>query len=178
MVYKLLEALIGFPGVGGAVSGNEDMLLGRLAVREGVCTQEQVDECLRIQSMNRSSAPLGDILLYKGYLTDLQLKNLLARQHKKVMTCPACRLSFTVVTLTEGKSARCPRCKGLLQGIAAGMPTRTDAEFSTRKIPTAPTSRTSLVKFACIICDHAFQAEPDLSGRVRCPSCQSSFLPK
>jgi len=162
----------------GDVHRNEDFLLGRLAVRERVCTQEQIDECLRMQSMNRSDAPLGDILLFKGYLTGEQLKNLLARQHKKPMACPACQLSFTVVTLTEGKSARCPRCKSALQDVATDRIGRTDAEFATQSIRTTPPTRGPLTKAVCIICDHPFEGARDPFGRLRCPSCQSSFSPK
>ena len=158
------------------MQSNEDQLLGKLAVREGVCTQEQVDECLRIQSMTGSDAPLGDLLLFKGYLTEEKLKELLGRQHKKLMRCPACRLSFTVVTLSHGKSARCPRCKGPLEDASPGEPTRTDAEFSTRKIRMAsPAPAGPQLRFTCIICDHAFEGNRDASGRVRCPSCQSTF---
>jgi uncharacterized paraquat-inducible protein A len=153
------------------------MLLGKLAVREGVCTQEQIDECLRMQSIGRSEAPLGDLLLFKGYLTARQLKELLARQHKKVMACAACRISFTVVTLTDGKSARCPRCKGPLEEPRNGAPLRTDAEFSTRKVPIT-TSGGPEECCACVVCDHAFRAARDSSGRVRCPSCGSNFSPR
>jgi uncharacterized paraquat-inducible protein A len=153
------------------------MLLGKLAVREGVCTQEQVDECLQMQSIGGSEAPLGDLLLFKGYLTAHRLKELLSRQQKKVMTCPACRISFTVVSLTGGNSARCPRCKGPLEEPGSDAPLRADAEFSTRKVPTTRSSGPN-ESYACVICDRAFQAARDASGRVRCPSCGSSFSPK
>jgi len=143
-----------------------------------MCTQEQIDECLRIQTMARSDAPLGDLLLYKGYLTTAQLKDLLGRQHKKVMACPACRLSFTVVTLSDGKSARCPRCKGPLEESTSESSVRTDAEFSTRKVPVVPASGGAPMKAVCIICDHPFEAARDPSGRVRCPSCRSTFSPR
>jgi uncharacterized CHY-type Zn-finger protein len=161
-----------------AVHRSEDLLLGRLAVRENVCSQEQVNECLQIQAMTRSDAPLGDLLLFKGFLTADQLKSLLGRQHKKVMACSACRLSFTVVTLSDGKSARCPRCKGTLEEAGRNHPTRTDAEFSTQRIRTKPSLPGPLRKSVCIICDHEFEAALDPSGRVRCPACQSTFSPK
>jgi len=155
--------------------------LGKLAVRKGMCTQSQVDECLQIQSDARSPTPLGDLLLYKGYLTADRLRDLLSRQHKKVMACSSCKLSFTVLTLSEGTSARCPRCKGSLEEIRSGGPTRTDAEFSTQrmrmvppvKLPSPSTARG--VSMTCVVCDHRFEWRPDASGRVQCPSCQSTF---
>lgn len=154
---------------------NEDLLLGKLAVREGLCTQEQIDECLGMQTMSRSAAPLGDLLLFKGYLTQLQLKDLLSRQHKKLMACSSCRLSFTVLTLSEGRSARCPRCKGALVESKTGAPTRTDAEFSTQRVRRVAPAMGPKVRLTCIICDHQFEEAPDSTGRVRCPSCQSTF---
>lgn len=163
------------------MASSEDVLLGKLAVREGVCSQAQIDECLTIQSNTRSPAPLGDLLLYKGYLTEDRLKDLLSRQHKKIMACPSCRLSFTVLTLSAGKSARCPRCKGPLDEAGAGIPTRTDAEFSTQRIKiTPPAKRPSPstapgVSMTCVVCDQTFEWAPDPSGRVQCPSCQSTF---
>jgi uncharacterized paraquat-inducible protein A len=153
------------------------MLLGKLAVREGVCTQEQIDECLSMQSIGGSEAPLGDLLLFKRYLSPRQLEELLSRQHKKVMACPACRLSFSVVTLRDATSARCPRCRGPLEEPGSDAPLRTDAELSTRRIPTL-TSNGPQESHACVICDRAFRAARDSSGRVRCPSCGSSFSPR
>jgi uncharacterized paraquat-inducible protein A len=124
-----------------------------------------------------AEAPLGDLLLFKGYLTALQLKGLLAQQEKKVMVCQACRISFTVVTLSGSQSARCPRCKGPLGEAGTKAPLRTDAEISTGKVPTSAPSG-PVANFTCVICDHRFQGARDASGRARCPSCQSSFSPR
>lgn len=154
---------------------SEDLLLGKLAVREGICTQEQIDECLRIQAISRSTALLGDLLLFKGYLTTAQLKTLLSRQHKKVMACPSCGLSFTVLTLSEGKSVQCPKCKGTLVQTRPEGSTRTDAEFATGRLCIAPAPPGPKVKIACIICDTTFETVTDSSSRVRCPACQSTF---
>jgi uncharacterized paraquat-inducible protein A len=157
---------------------NDDLLLGKLAVRERMCSQEQIDECLNIQSMTRSDAPLSDLLLYKGYLNEAQIKGLVGRRRKKLMSCPSCRLSFTVVTLGDGASARCPRCKGSLEDSSPDRQAGTDAELSTRRVPLVPPSGGVPVKAVCIICDHSFEAARDPSGRVRCPSCQSTFTPR
>ena len=157
-----------------AVQRDEDLLLGKMAVREQLCTQEQVEECLRVQANSREAAPLGDILVYKGYVTEVQLKTLLSRQQKKVMACSTCGLRFTVLTLSGGKSARCPKCRGPLTETPAAL-VRTDAEFSTRRIPLVPPPAGPTIDLVCIICDHAFKGSVELSGRVRCPACQSTF---
>ncbi len=153
---------------------NEDLILGSLAVREGICTQEQIDECLRVQANGREAAPLGDILLYKGYLTEIQLKGLLSRQKKKGMACTACGLRFTVLTLSGGTSARCPKCKGPLNETPAAL-VRTDAEIATRRLPVIPPPPGPRVDLVCIICDHQFKGSLDSADRVRCPACQSTF---
>jgi hypothetical protein len=157
------------------VQRNEDLLLGKLAVRERICTQEQVHECLQIQSSTGSTAPLGDLLLFKGYLTAIQLKELLSKQHKKLMSCPSCRLSFTVLTLSDGKSARCPRCRGLLVEADPEGPTRTDAEFATGRVQVLPPRCGPKVRHDCVICEESFEEAVDSSGRVRCPACRSTF---
>jgi DNA-directed RNA polymerase subunit RPC12/RpoP len=155
---------------------NEDLLLGKMAVREQLCTQEQVEECLRVQANGREPAPLADILLYKGYLTEAQLKGLLARQQKKLMACSACGLSFKVLTLSGGKSARCPKCQGPLKE-ASDTHLRPDAEFSTRRVPILPAPAGPGVDLVCVICDHAFRGNLGSDGRVRCPSCHSTYRP-
>jgi DNA-directed RNA polymerase subunit RPC12/RpoP len=157
------------------VQRSEDLLLGKLAVREAICTQEQVDECLRMQTIGGSTAPLGDLLLFKGYLTAVQLKGLLAKQHKKIMRCLPCTLSFTVLTLSEGKPVRCPKCRGVLSDAAADGPTRTDAEFDTGRIRIAAAAGEPRADHVCIICGEVFEEVADVSGRVKCPSCRSTF---
>lgn len=169
----------------------EAVLFGKLAVREGLCTQEEVNECLRLQAREGEKRSLGEIMVAEGCLTSVQVKELLGRQLKKIMSCPACRLSFTVLTLSEGKRIDCPKCKAPLRDGKPTDSTRTDAEFATqsvrvvragmpapkvdsRVIP-APAKK---VKVACVVCDQAFEAPLDSTGRVRCPACQTTFTPK
>ena len=70
--------------------------------------------------------------------------------------------------------------------------TRTDAEFATqmfkrvkaelppelkpdtRAIPVA----SKKVKAQCVVCDHEFEGPLDSTGRLRCPSCNSTFTPR
>jgi DNA-directed RNA polymerase subunit RPC12/RpoP len=153
----------------------EEALLGRLAVRQKLCTQEQVDECLRMQSVMGSGAPLGDLLVFKGYLTEVQLKDLLSRQHKKLMSCSSCALTFTVLTLSEGKPVRCPKCGGVLAERSTEGSTRSDADFSTRPIPVSSPSSGPRLRHVCIICEESFEDATDSAGRVQCPSCRSTF---
>ena len=127
-----------------------DLLLGKVAVRTRICTQEQVDECLQLQADGGAAVSLGDLLLVKGYLTKSQLREILAKEHRIEMRCSSCLTSFKVLTFSGAKAVSCPKCRGILEE--------------------AP--RESHV---CVICNESFDEPPDASGRVRCPSCQSTF---
>jgi len=169
----------------------EAVLFGKLAVRDGLATEAEVNECLGLQAKAGEKRSLGEIMVEKGCLTAVQVSDLLKRQLKKIMSCPACRLSFTVLTLSQGKTVDCPKCRGALQDGKPSDSTRTDAEFATqvmravkagipvtradsRVIP-APASK---VKVSCVICDAAFDAPLDATGRARCPHCHSTFTPR
>lgn len=167
---------------GAPLQRNVDLFLGRLAIREGMCTKAQIEECLAIQKMSDPPPALGDILLCKGYLSADQLRDLLGQQQKRVMGCPQCKLSFTVLTLSQGRSARCPRCGVPLAESPPGGPTRTDAEIATQRLKVAspvggviPEKTGKEKRMTCVICNHEFDGRPDASRRVRCPSCQGTF---
>jgi hypothetical protein len=170
----------------------ESLLFGKIAVREQLATEAQVNECLRLQAEEGEQRTLGEIMVARGVLSAEQVKGLLGKQNKKLMKCPACNLTFTVLTLSEAKQASCPRCKGPLQERKPTDTVRVDAEFATQtvrvvksEVPAGerPVSRVfpkteRKVKVSCVICDHKFEGPLDATGRVRCPSCQTSFTPK
>jgi hypothetical protein len=167
----------------------ETILLGRLAVREKLLSEFDLNCCLRLQAQGGEKRTIGEIMVAEGYLKADQVKTLLARQLKKIMSCPTCRLSFTVLTVSQSKVIACPRCKGPL---AEGKPTdsvRTDAQIETRmasrmkqsapKPPPAekdsPSGSLRLIKMTCPMCEKPFQEPVDSKGRVDCPNCHSSF---
>lgn len=169
----------------------ESVLFGKLAVREGLTTDERIAECLRLQDREGETRTLGEILVAKNYLSAAQVKELLSRQLKRIMSCPACKLSFTVLSHSEGKAVECPRCKGPLQDKKPTESTRTDAEFATQVIravragvPAAPPPRPAprdsakRLKASCVICDTSFESALGADGRVQCPQCHTTFSPK
>src|SRR5581483_4660336 len=151
----------------------ESVLFGKLVIREGLLSAEQVHECLAQQARSGETRSLGEIMVAKGLLRSDQVRDLLAKQQKRIMACPACRMSFTVLSITQGRSAvSCPRCKGTLSEAAPGAPPGTHAEFATQVIRAArkelpPGSvkdsrilppNAKKVRATCVVCDHPFGA--------------------
>ncbi|MBI3855415.1 MAG: hypothetical protein HY293_06965 [Planctomycetes bacterium] len=169
----------------------ESVLFWKLAIKLGLVTPDEVNQCLRLQAEPGESRSLGEILVFKGFLTAIQVKDILDKQLKKIMSCPACKLSFTVLTLSEGKKIDCPKCKGPLKEGKPTDSTRTDAEFATQVmrsvkagLPPVGTPKPAKgptvmrQKCECVICEHVFNAALDASGRVQCPSCYTTFTPR
>jgi protein-arginine kinase activator protein McsA len=170
----------------------ESILFGKLAVREGLLTKEEANECLKIQGMDGEKRALGEIMVEKGYLTSAQVKALLAKQAKKLMNCPTCKLTFTVLTISQEKKIACPRCGKPLEEGKPSDSARSDAEFATetmraakRELPPGSLEASRIfrpeaakVKLACVICQVDLEEFLDSTGRVRCPSCHSTFVPR
>lgn len=171
----------------------ESILFGKLAVREGLLTAAQVNECLQQQATMGDTRSLGEIMVSKSMLTFKQVKDLLARQEKKIMSCPACKLSFTVMSISQGKKVvSCPKCKGPLSDGKSSESSGTDAEFATQVMQAAKheappgtrhetrvmSAKGPIITTRCVVCDQKLRGVLDSTGRLRCPSCHSSFVPK
>ena len=169
-------------------ASRETILFGKLAVRESYLSETQMNECLRLQALDDESRTLGEIAVALGYLTPDHVKLLLAKQLKKIMSCPKCQLSYTVLSISRDPQFQCPRCKGPLDEGKPSDSIRTDAEFDTisaRKLksiidqkPVDPENPLQTVKVTCKICGHPFNGAPDSTNRVRCPACQTTFVVK
>lgn len=169
-------------------ASKESILMGKLAVRERLMTERDVNTCLRLQAQKGERRTLGEIMVAQGYLAPQQLKALLALQQKKIMSCPNCRLSYTVLTISQGKTILCPRCRASLQDGKSTESVKTDAQLDTTVVrlirqesPKPPpaesqgASSVRMVKMKCPICAKLFQEPVDTKGQVVCPSCHSSF---
>ncbi|MBI3099420.1 MAG: hypothetical protein HYY93_14510 [Planctomycetes bacterium] len=92
----------------------EDVLFGRVVVREGLSTPAEVNECLRAQAaleQQGTTLQLGEIMVRGGYLSAAQVRRILERQKKRIMACPQCGASFNVVTYDTEKKYTCPKCQ-------------------------------------------------------------------
>lgn len=177
----------------------ESTLFGKLAVREGLLSEEEANECLRRQALPGESRTIGEIMVAEGFLTSGQVHDLLGQQQKKILACPPCRLSFTVLTHAGAGAVECPRCRRPLEESNAGAPVRTDGEFSAREaeapaprpmplppatpalkplpLPPKPASGNNL-RASCIVCGTPFEGVLDATGRLRCPGCRTTFTPR
>ena len=171
----------------------EAVLFGKLAVREGLLDAAQANECLAQQGAPGEKRSLGEIMVAKGFLTVTHVRNLLAKQQKRIMNCGLCNLSFTVLSISSGnKVVACPRCKMPLEEGPASASTATDAEFATQvmlaakhEVPPAARQETRImskdavvITTRCVVCDQKLKGVLDSTGRLRCPTCLSTFVPK
>ena len=88
----------------------EDELLGKLAVRQGWITAAEVRECRRA---GRAAAPprsLVEVMVERGHLDAAGARELRARFSRRPMSCSACAVSFSVLSVARSSDVACPRC--------------------------------------------------------------------
>lgn len=163
-------------------ASKEDTLFGTLAVREGWVTREQMNACLRIQGQLDEKRTLGEVLVAERLLTTVQVKALLAKQSKKIMSCAGCRVSFTVHTISRGKSIPCPRCRKPLQDGKPGDSVRTDGDLSSDSVVQAREAEVRPRRGApgtpsCRFCGSSPVGPRAPDGRVECLTCHVRFVP-
>ncbi len=71
------------------MKGADPLLLGQIAIHEGLVTPDQLAECLKIQESSDPPRRLGQILIDKGYLARERLESLMAIQRLRVDTIAA-----------------------------------------------------------------------------------------
>src|SRR6185436_6822425 len=110
--------------------GKRDLELLLLAVRHGILSNSQVEECLREwayapESPGAAPASLADAAIRKGYLTEQGLRDLTsgpprgsdtpASSVNVIMKCPACGEERTLLLEAALKKPRCSRCPSALR---------------------------------------------------------------
>lgn len=93
----------------------EDDLLGKLAIREGWFTADDLRACLQGEKPGTPRRRLAEILVAKGYLTPARATELLARVSRRPMHCPRCAKTFTVLSIANSREVACPTCQGVLE---------------------------------------------------------------
>ena len=154
----------------------DDLLFGRMAVREGLATVEQVKAALKEQAQKRDGKGIGELLKAQGVLSAAEVEWILGRQLKWVMSCPTCFTTFTVRSTSRTPSkAQCPRCRVPLRPQESASDAFAQGEVDTsvnHKLPRAGRDGP-----ACRICGHSKVSAPGKDGRVECLSCRVRFKP-
>jgi hypothetical protein len=97
-----------------ALQGQEDRVLGGLAVSEGWITAEALKSCMDGDGTGAVGRTLADTLVARGYLGRAQVDSLRARLVRRDLTCPSCKAPLSVLGLSSSKPLHCPRCRGPL----------------------------------------------------------------
>jgi hypothetical protein len=102
----------------GGSAGLSEAEVGRLLIAAGLITKENVEECARLQDELRRSGksppPLGELLVHRGYVSEPQVRRVLAYQNKVQFACPGCGLRVSTVPPPPGSRYRCKKCGGTL----------------------------------------------------------------
>ena len=102
----------------------EDILFGRLAVRERLASPDEVNGALRFQAalaeQGSAQVPrLGELLVERSILEAGDIRRLLELQAKTVLVCTFCGKQFNVVGCVEGRVYHCRKCGGRMERPAA-----------------------------------------------------------
>jgi|GEM_PF-1748061 len=93
---------------------HDDASFGKLVIERKLATQDQLNECLRIQASDRSHPRLGEVFTRQGYLQPDQVQKILAAQKKVVVECTGCHTSFNIAGAEPGQRVKCRACGRLM----------------------------------------------------------------
>ena len=107
---EILSSRVSAAGAGPALPETE---VGKLLVAAGLISRENVEECVRLQEEMRRSGkpapPLGELVVHRGYVTEGQVRRVLAYQRKAVFACALCGIRVSVLPPPPGSRYRCKR---------------------------------------------------------------------
>jgi ribosomal protein S27E len=154
-----------------------EVLFGRLVVREGFATQEQVNAALREQGQSGDRRSLGEVLMARGVLNAAEVDWILKQQSKWIMRCPKCANAFTVHSSSRNpQKASCPRCAVPLEAVEeASASSAGGIETSIMRSP--PPKPPPGASGQCKICRNTVVSMPSSDGRVECLRCRVRFVP-
>ena len=97
-------------------------------MREGWITEAELNACLREEKAGSARRSLSEILVARGILDAARVKDLQARLTRRRMSCPACSVSFSVLSLAQSKVVVCPRCsRPLVEAVQPTLQRRDDS---------------------------------------------------
>lgn len=167
---------------------NGDLLIGKIALRDGLITRKQLYDCLLAQERNPSK-PLGQIFILRGYATNEDIQRLLEIQKKLFETPPEDALPARGKYLlgkvlidrgwaTEYQVNECLRLQARLLEVGI-QPTPPLGQilmnrgYLTRETLDAALHLQNLHLYSCPNCGTAIHLDEDHheKNRYTCPSC-------
>ena len=92
----------------------DDATFGKLLLERKLVTQEQLNECLRIQASDMFHPRLGEVLAGVVEAPQVLLQKILAAQKKVVVECTGCHTSFNIAGAEPGQRVKCRACGKLM----------------------------------------------------------------
>jgi len=140
-----------------------DEKVGNLLVRSGLITQENVEECLRLQQemqvSGKAPPPLGELVVHRGYATERQILRVLAYQNKMLFACAGCGVRVRAAPPPPGNRYRCKSCGQSLAPLESPVPPAAPSA-----LPLRETERGEDTQFEI---DRAVSAYVKQKGQVR-----------
>ena len=92
----------------------EDHLFGKVAIKLGFLSQDQLNECLDLQKKEgtASGLRLGDLMARRGLIGPEQVRQVMEIQAGLAVPCPSCTTVHNVVMFMPGTTFPCRKCKG------------------------------------------------------------------
>jgi len=119
----------------------EDILFGKIVVKKNYASSEAVNWALREQALlHREGAyfKLGELLIYKGYLSPEQIQNILTEQGKQILLCTKCLKQYNVSKYKPGGYVKCKLCGEVLQIPEQVVTASVDGEIQEEKVSGQP----------------------------------------
>jgi|GEM_PF-6562877 len=112
-----------------------DSLLGQLLLQRGEITEQQLNDCIRIQAEAVESGAaeiprLGELLVERGYTTARQVTLALASQKKVMLACEQCGKRYNATGYTPTRRYHCKACNGYLVPLSEYKSTKVDADIA------------------------------------------------
>ena len=90
-----------------------EALMGRMALKYGYLTEEQLNECLCVQEALKDdgdSTRLGEILVKRQLMSPEDVASVLRMQKLQIKSCPRCSCQFNALLGELQKMEACPKC--------------------------------------------------------------------
>lgn len=110
-----------------------DHSLGQLLLKRGDITQQQLNECIRIQGQAVENKDpdvprLGELLVQKGFTTPAAVTLALSSQKKVMLVCEKCGKRFNATGYTPTRRYHCKDCGGYLVPMSEYKTTHVDSD--------------------------------------------------